>query len=376
MSDMSVATALRSPARLVVVEAPAGCGKTYQGGQYARDVAGEVGDGRVLILTHTHAACNMFASHTHGAGRRVDIRTIDSLIAQIAGAYHLSLGLPTDTGSWARNRKDGYNELASKVAGLLRASPMIARSLAQRYPIVICDEHQDASADQHMVAMACHEGGASVRIFGDPRQRIFGGKKRAEIEADNHRWQSLTQEADFFEELDEPHRWAKGSAALGRWILAARTALHAGEPVDLRGILPPGVSVIVAENQSARHGGYTLASHERRPIDALVNAANSLLILSAHNKTVHALRSFFNRRLPIWEGHVRDSLTVLADATQKCQGNATEIAQAVVSFLDRVATGFSPSAYSKTFLAEVADGCVAKKSKKPATLQTLNSSPQ
>ena len=192
----------------------------------------------------------MFASKTSGAGGRVDIRTIDSLIAQIAGAYHLSLGLPADTGSWARSREDGYGELAAKVARLLRASPMIARSLAQRYPIVICDEHQDASADQHTVAMACHEGGASVRIFGDPMQRIYGGRKRAEIEADNQRWETLKQKADTFDKLDEPHRWWGRSEALGRWILDSRTALRAGQPVDLRGILPPGVSRVIAENLS------------------------------------------------------------------------------------------------------------------------------
>ena len=145
MSDVSVATALRSPVRLVVVEAPAGCGKTYQGAGYARDIASRIDGGRVLILTHTHAACSVFASQTRDFGGRVDIRTIDSLIAQIAGAYHLSLELPADTGSWVRNRENGYDELAAKVAGLLRATPMIARSLAQRYPIVICDEHQDAS---------------------------------------------------------------------------------------------------------------------------------------------------------------------------------------------------------------------------------------
>lgn len=372
MSDISVATALRSPARLVVVESPAGCGKTYQGAQYARDVAGEIGDGRVLILTHTHAACNVFASKTSGACGRVDIRTIDSLIAQIAGAYHLSLGLPADTGNWARNRKDGYDELAAKVAGLLRASPMIARSLAQRYPIVICDEHQDASADQHMVAMACHEGGASVRIFGDPMQRIYGSRSKARIKADDERWRSLKEKADAYAELDEPHRWSEGSDALGRWILGARTALRAGEPVDLRGPLPPGVSLIVAENQSPRpRGGYSLEKCARKPIDALVKTANSLLVLAAHNDMVNALRSFFNRRLPIWEGHVRDNLSALIATMGEHKGDAVKIAQAVVTFLNHVATGFSLSAYGNTLVAEVSGGCAAKRRGKPATLQAL-----
>ena len=37
MSDGSVRAALRSDAPLVVVEAPAGCGKTHQGADYARE---------------------------------------------------------------------------------------------------------------------------------------------------------------------------------------------------------------------------------------------------------------------------------------------------------------------------------------------------
>ena len=35
MSDASVSAAIRSDAQLVVVEAPAGCGKTHQGADYA-----------------------------------------------------------------------------------------------------------------------------------------------------------------------------------------------------------------------------------------------------------------------------------------------------------------------------------------------------
>ena len=84
MSDASVAAALRSSERLVVVEAPAGCGKTFQGAQYARDIAESIGGGRVLILAHTHAAVDVFASRTREAGRHVDIRTIDSLISDSA----------------------------------------------------------------------------------------------------------------------------------------------------------------------------------------------------------------------------------------------------------------------------------------------------
>lgn len=155
MSDQSVRRALRSDARLVLIEAPAGCGKTHQGADYAREAADDgLMSGRPLIATHTHAACSVFAERTHGCRTRVDIRTLDSLIAGIAGAYHVGLGLPPDIGAWIRQQDDGYGTIAAKVAALLARHPMIATSLAQRYPIVVCDESQDSSADQHAVAMA------------------------------------------------------------------------------------------------------------------------------------------------------------------------------------------------------------------------------
>lgn len=52
MSDQAVAKLLRSPEPLVIIEAAAGCGKTYQGAAYAQEVVGALGDGRLLILTH------------------------------------------------------------------------------------------------------------------------------------------------------------------------------------------------------------------------------------------------------------------------------------------------------------------------------------
>jgi hypothetical protein len=369
MSDISVAAALRSQARLVVIEAPAGCGKTFQGAEYARELAENI-NGRVLILTHTHAACDVFASRTRGVGGRVDVRTIDSLIGQIATVYHQSLGLPIDTATWARSRKNGYSELAAKVARLLRASPIVAQALAQRYPIIICDEHQDASADQHSVAIACHDAGSQVRIFGDPMQRIFGSKP-SEIAADNLRWESLKKEAQAFEELDKPHRW-KESRELGQWILEARLSLRSGGQINLRSHLPTGLTVIVADNQSPSRERYILANGSgKKAIYKLPLTTNSLLVLAAQNTTVEALRAFFGRRLPIWEGHLRENLAEMILVIREHDGNAENITQAVINFMNKVATGFSPSDFGKTLLDEVCAGCVAKRKGKPATLQRL-----
>ena len=372
MSDAAVSVALRSSARLVVIEAPAGCGKTWQGAQYAQEIAGALGDRRVLILAHTHAATDVFASRTSGAGRCIEIRTIDSLIGQLASVYHRALDLPPDTGVFARSKKDGYRELAAKVANLLCGSPMISQSIAQRYPIIICDEHQDASADQHSIIMGCQMAGAAVRVFGDPMQRVYGSNKKDEIEADLHRWEELKLNADAFAQLDVPHRWLEGAESLGQWILGAREVLRNGQRVDLRSPLPQGVKIIIAENQSpTQHRGYRLAAHEGRPIYEVVRASKSLLLLSRYNDTVDALNACFGRQLPIWEGHVRERLAILVDAVYINRGSSMEIVEAVLVFLDGVMTGFSRSAYGNLLIEEVSHGCIAKRKGKPATLQVL-----
>lgn len=373
MSDSSVAKALRSSARLVVVEAPAGCGKTFQGAGYAQEIADKMTNGRVLILAHTHAACDVFACRTRKMAQRVSICTIDSLICQIAAAYHSSLGLPSDIGSWVRKQKEeGFAILAAQVARLLRASPIIPESLARRYPVIICDEHQDASADQHSVALACYEAGASLRVFGDPMQRIYGSKKKGFVEEDKRRWEELKKKADIFDKLDEPHRWANGSESLGHWILDSREILSAGGQVDLRGNLPPGVSKLFAENMLAEQKrGYLVVEEDRKPIYHLVKSKKSLLVLSAHNNSTESMRAFFGRRIPIWEGHVRDNLTALVAAVQEHRGDAVEITRAILDFLNCVATGFSLSDYGKILLDEVSRGCVCERRGKSSTLQSL-----
>jgi superfamily I DNA/RNA helicase len=149
-----------------------------------------------------------------GLSQWVEIRTIDGLISEIASAYHKALGLPAEVSAWARHELNGYGIVAQKTAALLAANPMIGECLARRHPVIVCDEHQDASADQHKIVVALYAAGPHLRVFADPMQQIFNGT-RAGAAAAEQRWTELRNMADRFEELDQPHRWANSQPALG-----------------------------------------------------------------------------------------------------------------------------------------------------------------
>jgi len=286
MTDEEVAALLDSDAPFVVVEAPAGCGKTYQGARYAARAAQRLVTGRVLILTHTHAACAAFAQATAAAYRRVEIRTIDSLLVQIAAAYHKSLDLPADPSAWARRQgADGYAALAARVATLVTRHAFIA-------------------------------------------------------------------------------------AALGAWVLRARDALKNGQAIDLTGALPQGVNILHADNAAAGRG-YRLDNAERAPIDGVTRAGTQVLILTPQNNMTEALAAFWNRAIPIWEGHTRPALEELITATEESAGDAVAVARAVVAFMGRVAAGFSPSSHGDRLVREVGEGCTSTARGKPACIQQL-----
>ena len=368
MTDASVARALRSSARLVVVEAPGGCGKTFQGAEYASEAAPTLGSGRVLVLAHTHAACDVFAKRAVRK-RNLEIRTVDSLITEISAVYHLGLGLPGDPGAWAR-RTGNYDVLASKASSLLKSAPMVARAVAQRYPVIVCDEHQDCTADQHEIVGCLHKAGAALRVFGDPMQSIYFDS--SELTRHQDRWKKLCEDADAFEVLDTPHRWERlGSSELGQWILEARDALKSAGRIDLRRVRPQGLSVVYADNQATGFGQYRLATVDRKPLDKLVANVSPLLILSSRNAMTRGLRAFFTRRIPLWEGHTRDALNGLVGSVADSNGNADLLAKAILRFLKDVGIGLSATAFGDAFENEVRTQCAIARKKKPAKIQAL-----
>jgi DNA helicase-2/ATP-dependent DNA helicase PcrA len=245
---------------------------------------------------------------------------------------------------------------------------MIAASLARRYPVVICDEHQDSSGDQHAVAMALHGHGALLRLFADPMQKIFREETLPGGFAP-YSWDDLHSKADITDALDHPHRWNNGCPLLGKWTMDARIALKSGGKIDLRQP-PPSVKVVYAENQAQRNLDYRLIANDRKAIDEFEKRQSSLLILTRHNDTARAIRAFFYRRLLLWEGYTRPALERLVNVTHG--GSTLEaLADAVIAFTGDVAKGFSPSAFGNRFKQEIGERCTKRVTGKPAAIQEL-----
>ncbi|WP_161814141.1 ATP-dependent helicase [Steroidobacter agaridevorans] len=371
MTSEEVGVLLKSSKPLVVVEAPAGCGKTYQGAKFACFEAANMNDGgRALVLTHTHAACSQFSKEAKANARRLEIRTIDSLVAHIATIYHKSLGLPPDPPTWARRQgDDGFSELARRVAQLLSQKKMICAALADRYPVIVADEHQDSSKEQHDIILSLHAAGARLRIFGDPMQLIYE-KTKSRVKRSQDRWSAL-KSAGEFAKLDYPYRWQGGSMELGKWVLRARETLKHGGAIDLTKTLPSGLNILFADNIAASRSVYQPKDGQRKPIDNVLAKAKSMLVLTGQNENVEALRAFWGRTIPIWEGHVRGPLGTLALEVASHCGDERKIAGATVDFIQKICVGFSPTSHSKRFHAEIASACSKATVGKPALIQEL-----
>lgn len=111
-----------------------------------------------------------------------------------------------------------FDDLGALFWSLVQRFPAVDNAYQSRYPAVIADEHQDASALQDAVVRRF--GRERLVVFADPMQLIheFRGASRDRLErhlADCD--QTLT--------LGTPHRW-HDSQELARWLLAVRARLQ------------------------------------------------------------------------------------------------------------------------------------------------------
>jgi superfamily I DNA/RNA helicase len=109
---------------------------------------------------------------------------------------------------------------------LLEEFPIVERAYLARYPVVIADEHQDASALQD--ALVRRLAAVRLTVLADPMQLIHGFRGARMERLDRHR-----QECDEELLLNTPHRW-HGSEHLAEWLLAVRARLMGEEAEVVR----------------------------------------------------------------------------------------------------------------------------------------------
>jgi len=221
---------LSSDAARVLVEAPAGCGKTYEAVGLACVMTRSLKPHeQVLLLTHTNAAKNEFdrRSGDRAGGSRVRISTLDAFFLDVCTPYTSALGLPNPIKAGLAAGTVSFESLAEKALELLRRAPSVAQLIGLRFPFIILDEHQDASISQDAcVAAIAAVSGARVRFFGDTMQAIYGFAGEAVSFTD------LAKTVDEKCELSTPWRW-HNNEELGAWILEARAALSVMKPLPI-----------------------------------------------------------------------------------------------------------------------------------------------
>jgi hypothetical protein len=130
------------------------------------------------------------------------------------------------------------------------------------------------------------------------------------------------------------------------------------------------VKVVQVTNIAQKNLDFRLNQNDRRTIDAFERGQPSLLVLTRYNETARSLRSFFNRRILLWEGYARSALETLVQQIEQASG-PENIAAAIVSFMEAVAVRFNPSGFGDRFEAEVAKRCAKSTRGKPAIIQEL-----
>lgn len=340
MSLADLRRALRSDAPTVLVEAPAGCGKTYEAAELARDAADQLPpEAQVLLLAHTNAAVQEFSHRTQGIRSRIRVATIDSFCLDLVEPYAAALGLPVPLRRAVGAGRDriGFEQLAPKAAELIARAPTIASLLAARHPMIILDEHQDARPEQHAVARRIADiGGARLRIFGDPMQAIYERRNEPSIG-----WDAVEREADLRFHLATPQRW-RDAPELGDWIMHARAELQSGRPLPLRGC-PPSVRVMRVPDLPDPGFGKGLPHMLRQPVQAFLrrHSGSRVAILARRNELVWGLHMAAHRGVVVNEGADCEDAYRALEQAMAAVGKPGRLAAVLVDLLSRTSNGMT-----------------------------------
>jgi hypothetical protein len=324
---------LHSDAPLVVIEAAAGCGKTWTAAKFAKEMSARLSHQRVLLLSHTHGACGEFHRRCVGPGLRIDVETCDSFALKVVGPYAAALGLPYPFDHLVGRAGLPFETIRTKAADLVQRSPTVARLISARYPVIILDEHQDASRTQHRLVMTLMTvGGSRLRVFGDPMQALHSGSGEGYVD-----WDALWAGCSDRCELTEPKRWAE-VPELGNWITAARKTLKAGGSVGLRGA--PSEVRVRTETGLAGRKKFKNPRLAGKILRAFLDDGRGRAVVIAHlSDMVRALAQGANWRAGVNEGAVLEYLDRLLAETEEEAATAAKLAVGFLTFVTDIGSG-------------------------------------
>lgn len=172
-----------------------------------------------------------------------------------------------------------FDDLGALFWQLLERFPSLDEAFAARFPILLADEHQDASELQDAVVRRV--GVDRLAIFADPMQLIYGFRGSRPERLARH-----IEECDERFELVTPHRW-QGDPATGAWLLGVRQRLegHAAS------VARPAACQI----SYARYPSVMKSIVRNAASSAFKDGLRSVAVLAAWGSTVAQMRSYLSR---------------------------------------------------------------------------------
>jgi superfamily I DNA/RNA helicase len=321
-------TLLRGTAGVVGVEAGAGAGKTHNACIFALEIADSLPTWQqVLFLSHTNAARNVFRERIGTATRNIHIRTLDAFVLEVLSPYATLFNLPDPLRPPLKPPGSWFADACKKCRTLLRKKQMIAEAIVARFPVVIADEHQDASIHQHEILMELNKAGARVRCFGDALQAIL----------------IFDNQIPGWNELMGPHpvvslsgtwRWVE-NPELGAWIHSARQSLVNATPIPLRHGLPDCVDVVTASEPISSH--WTKHPTVVKVLQSL-SREERLIVVTRSNKDAQRLAALSDLNLTVYEGMNPPQIEDLLYACLGYDGKPIAILNSVLEFAQQVGT--------------------------------------
>jgi AAA domain/UvrD-like helicase C-terminal domain len=319
---------IAGPEPLLLIEAPAGYGKTHEAVLAAQTLAPTLPAGRkILFLTHTNAARETFNRRLKG-GAAV-MRTIHALACELVELYAAPLCLPRPLEPY--RDKPSFDDMITLAVTLLQRRPELARGLAVRHPVILVDEYQDCVQAQHeLIALIARAAPTRLRLFGDDLQAIF------EFAGTPVDFAAMTR-AHPTVRLTTPWRWV-AQPEMADFVVHARSALAAGEPIDLTAT-PSCVSIHVWDGPVP---GPNQAGHAEQCLKALRACLGERAVALTHHNS-HALG--LRRRMPhhgrYHEGADHEPARITLAAVGEAEGNAPALAALLITAMHEWGQGMT-----------------------------------